>query len=179
MGWTCPECGLDYGTIAPTDTPVAVRSYPRRFRALLAGFDEDEDADALVRRKPDERTWSALAYTAHVADLLGAMADAIGRMLVDDQPTLSLPDRGAPGFEEAANAEPVEAVLDRLGAAAERLAAVLEGVPAGDWKRTATFPRGERDVLALARNAVHEGHHHLRDVERVLSVVRGRPTSRD
>lgn len=179
MGWTCPECGLDYGTIAPTDTPVAVRSYPRRFRALLAGFDEDEDAEALVRRKPDERTWSALAYTAHVAGLLDAIADAIGRMLVDDNPTLSFPDPDAPGFEEAANAEPVEAVLDRLGAAAERLAAVLEGVPAGDWGRTATFPWGERDVLAMARNAVHEGYHHLRDVERVLTAVRGRPTSRD
>lgn len=179
MGWTCPECGLDYDTIAPTDAPVAVRSYPRRFRALLAGFDEDEDAEALVRRKPDAHTWSALAYTAHVADLFAAIADAVSRMLVEDNPTLRLPDPDAPGFEAAANAEAVEAVLGRLGAAAERLAAVLEGVPAGDWRRTGTFPWGERDVLTMARNAVHEGYHHLRDVERVLTAVRGRPSSRD
>ena len=51
---------------------------------------------------------------------------------------------------------------------------MLDSYRGDDWTRTATFPWGERDALTTARNAVHEGHHHLRDVERVLGVVRGR-----
>jgi hypothetical protein len=177
VGTTCPTCGLDESTIAPTDVPVALRSYPRRFRALLTGFDEDEDADALVRRKPDVWTWSALACTAHAAEYFDAVADAIARMLVEDRPTLRLPEPDLAALEERASAEPVAAVLDRLAAAAERLAATCDAVPAGDWRRTATLPSGERDVLGVARTAVHEGHHHLRDVERILTAVRGRPPS--
>ena len=40
-GWVCPECGIDYDTLAPGDLAVAIRSYPRRFRAALATLDED------------------------------------------------------------------------------------------------------------------------------------------
>jgi hypothetical protein len=32
-------------------------------------------------------------------------------------------------------------------------------------------------MLTMARNAVHEGAHHLRDVDRVLRAVVGRPSS--
>ncbi|MER3453120.1 MAG: hypothetical protein C4344_05630, partial [Acidimicrobiia bacterium] len=141
-GWTCPECGLDYDRISPTDVAVALRSFPRRFRALLTGFDKDEDPESLVRRKPDERTWSALAYTSHVADMFAAIREAVSRMLVEERPKLRLPDPDEPDREEAATAASVESVLVRLAEAAECLAACLESIPPGDWGRTAIFPRG-------------------------------------
>jgi hypothetical protein len=37
-----------------------------------------------------------------------------------------------------------------------------------DLDRSGRFPWGERDVLTMIRNGVHEGKHHLRDVEQVL-----------
>ena len=66
-------------------------------------------------------------------------------------------------------------VLDGLTAAADRLAVVLRDVDAGDWGRLGDFPWGSRDMLTMARNAVHEGAHHLRDVDRVLRAVVGHP----
>ena len=57
---------------------------------------------------------------------------------------------------------------------AERAAAALEQATPDDWTRAATFAWGTRDLLAMARNAVHEGYHHLRDIEKVLQQVRGR-----
>lgn len=174
MGWRCVECGIDYDTVAPTDIPVAIRSYPRRYRALLTSFDDQEEADALIRRKPEPSTWSALAYTVHVADVFAWHADTIRRMLEADVPTIDPPKEADAAWEAAANAADRDEVLDRLGREAERLATVLDGVHGEDWNREAEFPWGRRDLLTTARNAVHEGHHHLRDVERVLNAVRGR-----
>jgi hypothetical protein len=173
-GWVCPECGIDYDTLAPSDLAVAIRSYPRRFRSALTTFDEQEDEDALIRRKPDPATWSALAYTVHVADVLAWHADAIRRMLDADEPTIGWSGGDASAWEADANASDRDAALERLGSEADRLASVLGDARGEAWTRTATFDWGERDLLTTARNAVHEGHHHLRDVERVLAAVRGR-----
>jgi hypothetical protein len=174
MGWTCPECGIDYDALAPGDLAVAVRSYPRRFRALLTTFDEQEDEDALIRRKPDPATWSALAYTVHIADVLAWHADAVRRMLDVDDATIDWPSKDEAAWETTANAEDRGDALDRVRREAERLAAALDDVHGDAWSREGDFPWGRRDLLTTARNAVHEGHHHLRDVERVLRSVRGR-----
>jgi hypothetical protein len=73
---------------------------------------------------------------------------------------------------ERYNEQDPAAALDRLDAAAAAAAGALDRVDADGWHRTATFPFGERDLLMMARNAVHEGAHHLRDVERVLDLAR-------
>lgn len=174
-GWVCPECGIDYDALAPGDLAVAVRSFPRRFRsAVTTVFDEQEDDDALIRRKPDTATWSALAYTVHVADVFAWHADALRRMLDADMPRIGWPGGDESAWEAEANAADRDAALDRLGREAERLAAVLDDVKGDAWTREAEFDWGHRDLLTTARNAVHEGHHHLRDVEHVLASVRGR-----
>ena len=67
---------------------------------------------------------------------------------------------------------PVAGWLDRLDTAATRLGDEVDRVSPDGWHRTATFPFGERDILTMTRNGVHEGSHHLRDVERVLDAAR-------
>ena len=174
MAWVCPECGLDYDWIKPLDAINAVRSFPRRYRAALTTFGRDEDADALVRRRPEPDVWSALEYTAHVADMLDRYAPAIRRMTVEDRPTLPFFDPESRVDEESWNERPVRSVISDLETACADLAATLETVEADEWTRTGVFDWGERDVLTTARDAVHQGSHHLRDVERVLNRVRGR-----
>lgn len=172
-GYVCPECGLDYDTISPSDAKVAIRSFPRRYRTAVAGALEDEADEGLIRRRPEPSTWSALEYTLHVADLYEFFAGAFRRMYEQDRPTITDawdPDERV-GSERYNEQEPA-AALDRLDAAAEQLAKVLDRVDAGSWSRTGTFPWGDRDLLMMARNAVHEGSHHLRDVERVLEAAR-------
>jgi hypothetical protein len=176
LRWKCPECGLDYDTISPGDAVVAARSFPRRYRALLTALDPEEDAQSVLRRRPAPGTWSAVEYTAHVGDVLDELATAVRRVAVEDRPTIHLADADERAAEQRyQDWEPQEALF-ALEHAAARLAEVLESVDPGDWKRTGTTDWGERDALTLARNAVHEGAHHLRDVERGLRAVRGRPT---
>ena len=173
-GYVCPECGLDYDTISPPDAKVAIRSFPRRYRSAIAAALDDETDEGLVRRRPDPATWSALEYTLHVADLYESFAPAFRQMYEQDRPTITgMWDPDERVAAERYNEQDPNAALDRLGRAAEELARVLDRVDAESWSRIGVFPWGERDLLMMTRNAVHEGSHHLRDVERVLEAARG------
>ena len=154
---------------------AAVRSFPRRYRALLAAPGLSDRPDAVFRRRPDPHTWSALEYTAHVADVLDHLGPAIRRVLVEDNPSIAVFDNDERANDQAYNDLDRTEVLGWLELACAELASILEAVNADDWTRTGRLAAGERDVLALARNGVHEGSHHLRDVHRVLALVRGRP----
>lgn len=173
-GWVCPECGLDYDTVSPRDSVVAVRSYPRRYRAALASIGDEEQRVEVLRRRPAPDTWSALEYAAHVADVLDLTAPTIRRMLVEHNPKLSFFDSDQQAADQRYNEQSLSDVLDRLETACIDLASVLEGVLADEWTRPGTFDWGERDVLAITRNAVHEGSHHLRDIDRGLRAVHSR-----
>lgn len=171
----CPECGLQFDPISPKDAVVAVRSFPRRYRALLVTPGSPGGPDAVFRRRPDPKTWSALEYTAHVADQLDLLGPIIRRVMVEEHPSIDLLDYGERAVQKGYNQIERAEVLGWLELACGELAGVLESVRADDWTRTAVVEAGERDALALARNGVHEGSHHLRDVQRVLNLVRGRP----
>lgn len=170
----CPGCGLDYGTISPSDAKVAIRSYPRRYRSALAAVLEDEADEGLIRRRPDAATWSAMEYTAHVADRYDMFTDFVRRMFDGSSSTLDFWDADERAQMQRYNEQDPAVVLDHLDKASSSLAAAVDRVDSGSWGNTASFPFGERDLLTMVRTAVHEGSHHLRDVERVLATVRGR-----
>lgn len=152
-----------------------MRSFPRRYRALLVTPGSDDRPDAVFRRRPDAHTWSALEYTAHVADVLDHLGPAIRRITYEDNPAITGFDNDQRAIEKGYNELERTEVLGWLELACAELASVLEGVNADDWTRTGRLDAGERDALTVARNGVHEGSHHLRDVQRVLARVRGRP----
>lgn len=168
-------CGLDYESVSPQDAVVAVRSFPRRYRALLVTPGAQDGPDAVFRRRPDPSTWSALEYAAHVADRLDHMGPAIHRITYEEHPSIAAFDGDQRVVEKGYNELERTEVLGWLDLACDELASVLEAVKADDWTRTGLLPGGERDALSLARDGVHEGAHHLRDVQRVLDAVRGRP----
>jgi hypothetical protein len=154
---------------------AALRSFPRRYRALLAGAGPADQSDRVIRRRPDPSTWSALEYTAHVADMVDHLGPAIRRVTVEERPTLALFDNEARAAQQAYNDQDRAEVLGWLDLASSDLASILEAMSPDDWKRVGHLDGAERDALGLARDAVHEGSHHLRDAQRVLAAVRGRP----
>lgn len=177
VSWTCPDCGLVYDSLAPQDAIQALRSFPRRYREVIGPFIDDED---VLRRRPDPSPWSALEYTAHVADVFETLTSDILKMVQADDPRL--PDAWNP--DERAEVgqynemEPRDA-LDWLERSATQSADTLSRFSSDDWSRTGQFDFGQRDVLDMVRNMVHEGVHHLRDVERVLRAVIGKPLPTD
>lgn len=151
-----------------------MRSFPRRYRALLVTPGSDDGPDAVFRRRPDRSTWSALEYTAHVADRVDHLGPAIRSIVYEDHPSVPRFDNAERAASKAYNSIERTEVLGWLDLACDELATVLGSVRPDDWARTGLLPEGERDALTLARDGVHEGAHHLRDVQRVLAAVRGR-----
>jgi hypothetical protein len=167
QGYVCPACGLDYDTVSRRDAAVGIRSFPRRFREVLTEVD-----DLALRRRPAPGVWSALEYTAHVRDMFALMAATVDRMVAETNPELAFPDPDTTAERGSYNAEAVEDVIAGLTATAARFAASIERVATAELDRTARFPWGERDILTMIRNGVHEGTHHLRDVENGLGIAR-------
>ncbi|HEV2310917.1 MAG TPA: DinB family protein, partial [Acidimicrobiia bacterium] len=64
------------------------------------------------------------------------------------------------------------AVLKELEAATRALAVELEYVKDDGWSRRAYRDGLEMTVAWMARNAVHEGRHHLLDIGRALRSAR-------
>lgn len=154
---------------------MAVRSFPRRYRAMLVGPRSDDGPDAVHRRRPHPSTWSALEYTAHVADRLDHLGPAILQVVRQNTPTIAGFDNEERAVSKAYNGLDRVEVLGWLDMACDELASVIGDVRPDDWTRTGLVAGVERDALAMARDGVHEGAHHLRDVQRVLNAVRGRP----
>jgi hypothetical protein len=112
-----------------------------------------------------------------VADRLDHLGPAILQVTRQDTPAITTFDNDERAASKAYNDLDRVEVLGWLDMACEELASVIGGVLPDDWTRTAMVAGTERDALTLARDGVHEGAHHLRDVQRVLNAVRGRPSA--
>lgn len=164
--YVCDECGMAYAEYGPDEVADAIRSVSPRWRDLVTPVE-----DGALRERPDADTWSAIEYGWHLGSGLEWMADAIMAMVEGEQDDIGWFSHE----DDVRDADPASRRLDevttRLDTATSRLAVVLSQVDPGAWERTADFPWGERDTLDTARNAVHEGEHHLHDVRRVLGAV--------
>jgi hypothetical protein len=171
----CDECGFVYAEVSPSDAVDKLRSFPRRYRAPLTRFLAGEDGDTILRQRPEEGVWSALEYAAHVRDAIRFNGFLARRTLTDDHPTLPAPNPDKAAAENNYNdADPTE-VAAGLEEQAEKLAAMVEAnEDPSSWERTSEWDGrdGEFTAIYFVRNAVHEGHHHLLDVGRVLRHVR-------
>ena len=105
------------------------------------------------------------------------MGPAILQVMRQNTPTIADFDNEERAASKAYNDLDRVEVLGWLDMACHELASVIGDVRPDDWTRTALVAGAERDALTLARDGVHEGAHHLRDVQRVLNTVRGRPSS--
>jgi len=173
----CDECGFVYADVSPDDAVARLRSFGRRYRAPLTRFLAGEDGGTLLRQRPEEGVWSALEYAAHVRDAIRFNGYLARRTLTDDRPTLPAPNPDQAAVDNNYNDEDAAEVAAGIEERAEKLAAMVEANDdPSSWERTAEWDGRDGDFTAIyfVRNAVHEGHHHLLDVGRVLRTVRGR-----
>jgi len=171
----CDECGFVYAEVSPADAVEKLRSFARRYRAPLTRFLADEDGDAILRRRPSADVWSALEYAAHVRDAIRFNGYMARRTLTEEHPTMPAPNPDQTAVDNNYNAEDPSEVAAGIEERADKVATIVEGVEdPSAWDRVAAWEGRDGDFTALyfVRNAVHEGHHHLLDVGRVLRHVR-------
>jgi hypothetical protein len=157
----CPECGFDAAATAYEAVPALIREAAVRFAAVL-----DRPG---VRARPDESTWSALEYGAHVRDVCRMSDTRLGLMLTDDPegepPRFPNWDQDAAAVADRYNQQDPAVVAGELAEAAERAALAFESVPPERrGLRGARSDGAEFTVGSFARYILHDLLHHVHDV---------------
>lgn len=161
--------------LTPDDAGVAVRSFPRRFRAVLARPDDAEerfDPDEVGRRYGPDGTSAAehlLAADGVLALLDGALEGANRDGDLTVHPTFA--DLGSATWDDEHT--PIPALLDQLEATATRTAARIDAVPTDAWGRSVqvTGGNGSRTLLSITQDAVGVVADHLRAAQKVIDAV--------
>jgi hypothetical protein len=164
---------LDVSRLAPRDAAAALRSYPRRFAALLRPIKDDEDVEELAHRVgPDGR--SGIQIVSDATRTFVLLREALHQINVNPTPVLhpAVVDDTQRQWESPPP-DDLSDVLELFADEATALADEIERVSAESWTRTGTVAGGETvSAIDVAREAVRVGRVALNDVERTLIAVR-------
>ncbi|WP_433047616.1 DinB family protein [Dactylosporangium sp. CS-033363] len=158
----CEECGFGYDAVAAGDVPGRLGEFAPRFAGALAGVSD-------IRARPAPDVWSPLEYTCHVRDVLRVQGERLDLALRADAPEFAPMGRDELVITAAYNRQDPAAVLAALGSAAGLLATAFAALSPGQLDRIGLYPWPEpvpRTLLWLGRHTVHEGEHHLMDINR-------------
>jgi hypothetical protein len=162
--FACDSCGFAFPDCDVTTVAARLPTLAADVRVLIEAAGRDR-----LGAKPDDGSWSAIEYLCHLRDVYEVSAIRLYRVRTEDRPQLEpmYNDLRAIRFRYAGRDAP--AVLDELDAAVAGCCDEIARVT--DWDRTMTRLAGEhRTARWLARAAVHEGVHHLRDLHAALST---------
>jgi DinB superfamily len=161
----CDECGFVYDKVARDTISGALRAIGPRYGAVLGALD-----DAVVRAHPFRDTWSALEYACHVRDVLRVQRERVMLALAEDRPSFASMRREERVIEERYNEQEPAQVAREITEAAEDLAAMLDALDDRGWERTGIYnwpTTRVRTVEWIGRHTIHEGEHHLLDIDRL------------
>jgi hypothetical protein len=174
-GFVCAECGFDFDACDPVGSAALVRRFPARYRVPLERALPGEDLDALLRFRPPSGGWSALEYACHARDCLALYEARIAVTLAEDRPSFPRMNRDQRAVDADYNRQDPRVVVEDLAVNADALAVALESIPGDGWARVGMREDFEMTIDWMARNAVHEGQHHLLDIGRTLRAARRTP----
>jgi hypothetical protein len=128
-----------------------------------------ESGDAAIRARPRKGSWSPLEYTAHVRDVYALFDRRIQAILKTPGSELEIIDHNIAVAEGGYNRLAAPALAGELVVRADRLAATLQKVRPWQWSLRGFRGDESRTIEEIAKRAVHEGRHHLMDVERMAA----------
>ncbi|MCU0271032.1 MAG: hypothetical protein MUF83_20645 [Acidimicrobiales bacterium] len=161
--------------LSAADAAVALRSYPRRFRAEVLPIAHDPEVEQRAWQiGPEGRSAAELVVaTTNTLVLLGrALHDVVVQSDAALHPAVADPRQRT---WEVPPGVTVEELLEQLGDACDALADAVERVHSPDWSRTASVVGdGRLSALDVVKQAVAAGIDNLRAVERTLRALRQR-----
>jgi len=171
----CETCPFVYADVAAQALPERLAAFGPRYRTRLLPPDPPVGWHDVLRLRPAPEVWSALEYACHVRDVFLVQRDRLYTALVEDTPTFTPMHRDARVTLARYNAQDPAEVAEQLATAARLVAQAFEALDARQLARLCIyrFPApAEHSLLWVGQHTVHEGEHHLRDIEAVLARVR-------
>ncbi|OZE31039.1 methyltransferase type 12 [Rhodococcus sp. 05-2254-6] len=153
----CPDCGFDSSAVVYDDIPDLIREDVERWETVLRRDN--------VELRPDDSTWSALEYAAHVRDAHRIFRTRLALVLTEDDPEFANWDQDATALADDYYSQDPATVESELGDAARALADDFAAVPPENRHRTGRRSDGSNfSVESLAAYYIHDPIHHLWDV---------------
>ncbi len=163
----CPQCGFNPASLAPESLGDVAMEKAAGWHEFLAEAD-----DTYLRHIPEPGVNSPIQYGAHVRDILKVYGERMALAVEQDNPIVPMfnPPQEVWEVYNGLNAQELASDID---AQAGRLAELVSSMGPSDWSRIVINDRGQYGVYTftvagLARNAVHEAHHHLLDARGTL-----------
>ncbi|KOX12379.1 hypothetical protein [Nocardiopsis sp. NRRL B-16309] len=157
-GDPCAECGFEW-SLGPWEAVRVVEELPVRFAQVLAG--------CTGRERCAESVWGPAAYVGHVGDDLRIWAERLAGAWLSGEvevggydPDLLARARGYEGLALSG------ALWSLERAVADWRESAVSALRAGVVLRHAA--RGARRAVDVVLDNAHHGHHHVRDVGRVV-----------
>ena len=163
----CARCGISYRELTVSASVARIRRVPDDVADVLGGLTDRE-----IRARQPDGAWSILEYIYHLRDVYATYSIRLHRARTEDEPILEpmLNDVRASLFRyNELGRKPAET---ELGANVSGFCVEVERTSAEDWERLVRRGPGEvRTALWLARQAAHEGVHHVEDIRRVARAM--------
>ncbi|MHB1710315.1 MAG: DinB family protein [Acidimicrobiales bacterium] len=169
------ECGFVYEDHGFGAVPGELVELGSRCATLLRDAVADPLLAERLTRRPEPEVWSALEYACHIRDVLLAQRERLFLTLVEECPGFAPIYRDQRASLACYAGEDPPTVADEVEMAAGLVARSFAGVsPEGASRRCVyNFPRpSERTVVWLAQHTLHEGIHHVRDMDIVTDRAR-------
>jgi hypothetical protein len=158
-----------YEDLARADIAPSLRALATRYDEVLNGHDPQA-----LRAHPLPDVWSALEYACHMRDVYRVQRERVLLALDETEPVFAPMRRDERVVEERYKDEPPQEVSREINEAAAALGIALESLDDGAWSRTGIYnypQRRVRTVEWIGRHTVHEGEHHLWDIDRVVALA--------
>lgn len=182
LGTVLGMAGHPYTNLSPADASVAVRSFGRRFRdaaaAAATSLDDEPDEAELdeMAGRPGDDGRSALDHLAAASERLARASAAVRSAVVNSAHRIDagLLDLTVP--TGSAHSDHLEAELARIEQTAPDLARAIDDADPSQWLASrSTTDDGSATPLQVVQSTVAFVLDRLRDTERTLREVRGRP----
>jgi hypothetical protein len=168
----CEQCGFVYDEHEAGAIAADLASVAPRCRTFLDPPHDDSRWDRALRTRPVPDVWSALEYACHIRDVFLAQRERLFLTLVEDRPSFTPIYRDQRvGLAHYDLEEPVRLATE-IEVAAKLIARAFAGLDASQWQRPCVYnypAPAERTLVWLGQHTVHEGEHHLADMEAAMS----------
>jgi hypothetical protein len=166
---SCDECGFVYESVGSDEVADLLRGFGPKFADRLSAPPEQ------LYTRPEPEVWSAVEYGCHVRDLFLIQRERLFVALVEDTPNFAPMYRDSRVELARYNSISVAQLIEELAVASRLVADTFAALEPDQWSRLCiyNFPAPtERSMVWLGQHTIHEGTHHLMDVERSLGVAR-------
>jgi DinB superfamily len=169
----CPECQFDPTTVVDTEMAELFAKFAKRYPIPLTRL-LPSDNPAILTTRPEPAIWSAQEYVGHAAQCFEEAANWITTLQAGGAAQFSGSDVDVAVLEAEFNNQTAVEIAQRVAAAATQTAELLGTLNAEDFAREVTFGEWKVPFRMLLVAQLHEGHHHLLDVGRILRAERNR-----